>query len=72
MADCTYAIVSQRPTMVPDASGRYVDGYEIRYATGDGVPGVLKVPLTQYTPEQVDKAIRAQCANVDAIANLGK
>lgn len=75
MAD-TYTILNQHE--VPDLdehTGRFVKVHEITFkltsGPARGLSAMVTVQPEDYTPEYVDKAIRARIATMHGIASLG-
>jgi hypothetical protein len=70
MAD-TYTIVSQAPVMDADAAGQLVPSVEIRFTTKPSAqPGKVRVPQSQYSPENVDRIVSREAATIEAVQAL--
>ena len=66
----TWHVTGQLEQQKIDPSGQVVDGMTIMYQTGDGVSGTVWLPMTQYTTENVRRAIAAKAALNADIASL--
>jgi len=70
MAD-TYTIVSQLPVMDSDPSGQVVPSVEVRFTTKPSAqPGKVRIPQSQFTPDNVDRVVKAQAATIEAVQAL--
>lgn len=70
MAD-NYKVTGQAPITTADASGTFVPGMEITFATiPHNVVGRARVPMSMYTPQQVDEILTANAANIEAVQTL--
>lgn len=65
----TWKITAQRQTSVL-ASGTFQDGMAVDFETTDGTTGTVKLPLTQYTAENVQQAIDDRVAAIEAVKGL--
>lgn len=67
----TYTIVSQTPRMDTDAAGQVVPSVEVRFTTKPSAqPGRVSVPQSQFTPDNVDRIVSAEAANIEAVQAL--
>jgi hypothetical protein len=70
MAD-TYTIVSQTPMMTDDGTGQIVPAVEVRFTTKpSGQPGRVRIPQSQFTPDNVDRIVSAEAATIEAVQAL--
>lgn len=53
-----------------DATGQWVSGRTVTYQTANNAYGSVFVPDTQFTPDAVAVMLKADAANLAAIANL--
>lgn len=60
---------SQQTRALPNVQ-RPVDGYVVNFVTGFGVNGSVFIPGNQYTAPNVQAAIAAQVAQLDAVSAL--
>lgn len=67
----TYEIVSQTPVTASNVDGTFGPAMEVRFTTKPhNVPGVVRVPMTQYTPANVDNIVAANAATLEAVQQL--
>jgi hypothetical protein len=70
MAD-NFTIVSQAPVTDADASGTFVPAMEIRFTTKpSAVPGRVRVPISQYTPDNVAAIVAANARLLEQVQQL--
>jgi hypothetical protein len=70
MAD-RYTVTSQTQTMELAPNGQFQDVMEVHFtvmSTGD--TGSVRVPLSQYTPDNVRAAIEYRIEQIEGVANL--
>jgi hypothetical protein len=70
MAD-RYTVTNQAPTSIIQAGNLVVPAMEIRFTTKPhDVPGIVRIPTSIYSLDEVDKAIRAQVDVLEAVQTL--
>lgn len=70
MAD-TYKIIEQRPTVDLSAAGTSQEVMEIVFTTKPhNQPGRVRVPMSQYTPDEVARIVGEAAENIETIQNL--
>lgn len=70
MAD-TYVIVTQTPTTDLGPTGSVVPAMQVTFRTKPSdVQARVTLPLSTYTPDEVDRAVRAQAAVIEAVQKL--
>lgn len=69
MAD-GWRIVAQRQTTDLTPDGRFQEVMEITFTTDQDVSGTVRIPVTQYTAENVREVISARAAQISAVHNL--
>lgn len=70
MAD-TYAVTGQVPTTTVGPSGTFVETMDITFTTKpSGVVGRVAIPMSHYTPAEVDKVIVAAAATIESVQAL--
>lgn len=67
-----WTVTSSTPATNIDSSGRVIKGYQVTFTTGLGHNGTVFVPESQYQPDMVRAAIKAQAVIVDQINTLSE
>lgn len=67
-----WTVTSSQPTTTLDSAGRPIKGYQVTFTTGLGHNGTVFVPDSQYQPDMVRAAVKAQAQIVDAINSLSE
>lgn len=70
MDPVTWTVGPQLATAGPDASGKIVPGYEVRFTLSTGHTDSVFVAGTDYTVAGVKAAIQAKAEQLDAISRL--
>ena len=66
-----YTVQDQRPVTDAGIGGTFVPAMEITFVTKpSGIGGRARVPIAQYTPDQVDRVLRAQAEQIEAVQGL--
>jgi hypothetical protein len=68
------AQVREEPVLLPGNAGLaqvHVVPFTITSGPGRGHSGEVRVPFEQFTPDEVDRLVRARIASVEGIAGLG-
>ncbi len=65
-----YHVTSQRKTSEITAGGRFQDVYEVHFTTNSGTDGWVRIPVSKYTPAEVQSRIEAEVAVIDAVHQL--
>ena len=67
----TYTVNTQTPTTTRDAAGNYVPGIEVTFTTKpSGIVSSVIVPRSQYSADEVDKAIAQSVTVLEAVQKL--
>lgn len=70
MAD-TYVVTAQRPVQDVTPGGTFEDAYEITFTTRPSdVPGKVRVPVSAYSADHVDRILSAQAAVLEQVQHL--
>jgi hypothetical protein len=67
-----WKVIDTKTLSGPDATGRYVPGYQITYQLKSGHAGTVFVPKAAATQEAVAAAITADAQVLAGIANLSQ
>lgn len=67
-----YTVKGQRQTTIIGDNGQLVQVWEVTYRTASGVVGHVDIPLDQYTPDNVDAAIRPLVDVHSQVSQLGQ
>lgn len=67
-----WTVTSSIPATNIDSAGRVIKGYQVTFTTGLGHTGTVFVPESQYQPDMVRSAIKAQASIVDAVNTLSE
>jgi hypothetical protein len=62
-----FKVTSQQDSSGQDQTGHYVPGRMIYFVTGNGTPGSVFIPLTQYTPANVIAAVASLAQQIDSV-----
>jgi hypothetical protein len=65
----SWQVVGQRQSSVL-ANGQFEQAMVVTFKTGSGVTGSVTLPISQYSPENVRKAIQAQADAIEAVHSL--
>lgn len=66
-----YTITDQRPTTDATAGGVFVPAMQITFVTKpSGQPGVVRVPMSGYTPAHVDEIVGEAARTIEAVHAL--
>lgn len=66
----TITAQEQREELTPD--GRFIEVWNVSFEAPNGTHSSVKVPVTEYTPAQVDQLIQAQLQTVMGVHALGE
>lgn len=67
----TFTVQNQRQMRWFDENTqRLTDGMEVTFAIADGQTGTVRVPLPQFTPDNVRALIEARVAVMHSVSNL--
>jgi hypothetical protein len=70
MADI-YKVVSQAPVTAPVPGGTFAPSMEVTFETKpSGVVGKVTIPLSHFSTDEVDKAIRHSATVLEAVQKL--
>jgi hypothetical protein len=66
-----YTVADQRPVTDAGVGGTFVPSMEITFTTKpSNITGRVRVPMAQYTPEQVDRVLAAQAEQIENVQKL--
>jgi hypothetical protein len=65
-----WKVIDTKTGSAPDATGRYVPGYQITYQLNTGQAGTVFVPKSSYTKDAATAAIMADAAQLAEVSNL--
>lgn len=67
----TYTITSQAPKKRAMPGGLFADVVDITFTTKpSGQPGLITIPATAFTPDEVDRLVTAAAGNIEAVQHL--
>lgn len=67
----TFEITAQAPTTTIGADGLVAPAIEVSFVTKpSGVPGKVRIPTAIFTAAEVERAVKAQAAIHESVANL--
>jgi hypothetical protein len=69
MAD-NYRVTGQRQTVELAGDGRFRDVIEVAFEDQHGNNGTIRVPVAQYTPDNVRQMIEARVEKMHEVHNL--
>lgn len=67
MAAEAYKITSIRKRPDIDATGRFVEVYEITFVTGKGASSSIKIPVGVFSPEEARKQVAQEAQKLDSL-----
>lgn len=65
-----WSVVGSRSVTAPNQAGILATQWEVTFVTGNGEQGMVLVPTTSYTPDNVRAAIAAAALTMDQVKGL--
>lgn len=66
-----YTVADQRPVTDAGVGGAFVPSMEITFTTKPhNIAGRVRVPMSQYTPDAVDRVLSAQAEAIERVQDL--
>lgn len=67
----TYDIVSQSPRVRSEVGGQFSNVIQVTFRTKpSNQPGMVDIPETMFTPDEVDRVVGLAAANIEAVQAL--